>query len=506
MRALTFLFALAACDLIAASPSFHLDYATYLGGSLDEGSSGIAVDSSGNAYLVGTTSSLDFPLTSTAFGVPSKDHGCAFVTKLNAAGTSVVWSVCIADAAGDGIAVGPDGSVFVLTHTVNGSLVSKLSPDANRIVYAKALGATAAGMAVDTQGNVYVTGAAGPGFATTEGAYQRQAHPGVCNEGSGIGSTPFPCPDAVVMKFRPDGQVAYSTYLGGSGPDQARAVAVDSQGNAWITGDTTSADFPITPGAGKSAFQGEVDLGPLRFGDAFVAKLNPTGSSLLYSTYLGGEAPDAGFAIAVDGAGAAYVTGSTQSADFPTTPGALQRTYGGGNPQPALAGDAFVVKFSASGAIAYATFLGGPQAERGIAIAVNGQGDAYVNVNSNTSALNPNTVSILNPGGSAIVNSAAVNGWFALDGEGSLYFTGITSGDLFFPTAGAFQTTFGGGTFDTTVVKIDFDGAASAWIANIVNAAGLRSGTPANYPVFSGTGRNYHDLWERLRQQYASAV
>ena len=254
-------------------------------------------------------------------------------------------------------------------------------------------------------------------------------------------------------------------------------------GNAWISGETVSSDFPVTAGALQSKFHGEIDLGPLRYGDAFVAKLDPTGSKLLYSTYLGGSALDAGLAIAVDSAGAAYVAGGTQSTDFPTTAGALQRTYGGSNPMPSLFGDAFVIKFNASGTVAYSTYLGGPQNEAATVIAIDAQGNAYVNVYPNTSSQNRKTGSVLNSSGSALVKSVAVGGQLAIDNQGALYFAGGTPRSLFFPTAGASQISYGGAT-DATVIKIDFVQPASPWVTNIVNAAGLRSGTPSFYPVF----------------------
>ncbi|HWB86083.1 MAG TPA: SBBP repeat-containing protein [Bryobacteraceae bacterium] len=483
MRAFALILLLSSGCLIAAT-SVHVDYATYLGGSLDEQPSGIVVDPAGNAYLAGTTTSADFPLTSTAFGAPSKDHGCAFVTKLNAAGTGIVWSVCLANSSAGGIAVDPNGGIYVLTGLAGGSTVTKLTPAADKIVYSESFAVTASGLAADSQGNVYLTGSAGDDFVTTPGAYQPQLAPGTCHGGAGVGLIPFPCPDAFVMKLRADGSVAYATYMGGSGPDQGRAIAVDSQGNAWITGDTVSPNFPTTLGALSNQFHGEIDLGPLRFGDAFAAKLSPNGNALLYSTYLGGAAPEAGFAIAVDPAGAVYVAGGTQSADFPVTPGALQQKYGGGNPIPGLAGDAFVSKFNSSGAVAYSTFLGGPQNESASVIEVDSQGRAYVNAYPNMSTLNPNTLSVLSADGSAMVNSAGVPGSFVLDGEDSLYFATATLGYLFFPTNGAYQTKFGGGVYDATVVKADFTQPASPWVTTILNAAGLRSGTPSFYPVF----------------------
>src|SRR5438128_1033575 len=165
------------------------------------------------------------------------------------------------------------------------------------------------GIAVDAAGNAYVTGGTGSSdFPTTAGAFQTTL---------GGGS------DAFVTKLDPTGTaLVYSTYLGGSSGDFANGIAVDATGSAYVTGTTLSADFPTTPGAAQTTFGGGLV-------DAFVTKLNPTGSALVYSTYLGGGGSDQGFGIAVDTSGNAYVTGSAVAMNFPTTPGASQTTSGG---------------------------------------------------------------------------------------------------------------------------------------------------------------------------------
>ncbi len=450
--------------------NFHVDYATYLGGSLDEQTAGIAVDSIGNVYVTGITDSPDFPLTSATLGTPSQGHACAFVTKLNPSATALVWSVCLANLTPNAIALDAASDVYVLA----GTSIVKLSPTADRILYSKSLG-TAAGsaIAIDAAGNAYVVGTASQGLATTPGAFQPNLAPGMCSYSTNPNAPPTPCNDAFAIKLAPDGTTVYATYLGGSGSDQGRAVAVDSQGNTWITGDTESPNFPTTPGALQSTFHGEIDLGPLKFGDAFVAKLDPSGAKLLYSTYLGGSAADTGFAIAVDSLGAAYVAGSTQSPDFPTTSGVAQPTYSGPtNAPPGASGNGFVTKFSASNTLVYSTFLSGAAAAQ---IEVDARGDVY---------LPGGALSVLSPDGSSILRSVPVTGSIALDSHGSVYLAGTTRGYIFFPSQGAAQPKFGGGTYDATITKLDFTLPQSAWISNIVNAAGLRSGTPQNYPVF----------------------
>ena len=169
-----------------------------------------------------------------------------------------------------------------------------------------------------------------------------------------------------------DPWLSYSTYLGGSSIDVGRGIAVDSSGNAYVAGITSSWDFPITPGAFQTTCSG--CSGGTQH--VFVTKLNPTGSALVYSTYLGGTNNDSGLGIALDASGGAYVTGITYSSDFPTTPGAFQATCGGGCSGYA---DAFVTKLNPTGsALVYSTYLGGTGSDEGQGIAVDTLGDTYV--------------------------------------------------------------------------------------------------------------------------------
>jgi hypothetical protein len=148
------------------------------------------------------------------------------------------------------------------------------------------------------------------------------------------------------------------------------SIAVDTSGNAYITGFTGSLNFPTTPGAFQTTFGGHE-------ADAFISKLNADGSSLLYSTYMGGNDGDYGNGIAVDATGNAYVTGVTYSSNFPTTPGAFQTTCGGGQFGPC--GDAFITKLNATGsALLYSTYLGGPNFDQGSGIAIDSSGSAYI--------------------------------------------------------------------------------------------------------------------------------
>jgi uncharacterized protein (TIGR03437 family) len=452
-----------------------VDFATYLGGEGDEHSVAVAADSAGNTYVVGSTTSANFPVTSTAFGVPGANQSCAFVTKLNAGGSGLVWSVCMAGLTAQGVAVDAAGEVYLLAYDGGGgTLICKVDAGGDRILWQLPLGngiGSAEAIAVDPAGNAYVTGSASAGVPTTAGAFQPQQPqlgPGQCR---GI-NIPYACPNAFVIKVSAQGAIQAATYLGGYGPDDAHAIAVDGQGNVWVTGQTVSPNFPVTPNALEPAFHGELDLGPLRYGDAFVSEFDPTLSRLLYSTYLGGNGVDEGFAIAVDSAGAAYVTGYTQSADFPSTAGAFQRTYTGStNSPPGGGGVGFAAKFSAGGLLVYSTYLS--TAAR--AAAVDGQGDLYAGGSGG--------LVVLSAAG-ATVSAAAPVGAFALDGQSRIHVAADSLGFLSFPTAGVYQPTFGGGEYDAWIFEMDFNQAASPWVTTLVNAADFNTGTNPNYPAY----------------------
>jgi len=268
----------------------------------------------------------------------------------------------------------------------------------------------------------------------------------------------------------------FSTYLGGSGDDTGRAVAVDGARDAYLVGFTASVDFPVA-----NPTQGTLAGGY----DAFVVKVNAAGTALVYSTYLGGSNTDFGYGIALDGARNAYVTGITSSVDFPTTPGALQTSYGGGD------SDAFVAKLDPTGALAYGTYLGGSTAEAGDAVAVDAAGSAYVSgwtgsidfptANAVQPAFGGGVddafIAKLNAAGSALVYSTYLGGsdidegeGVAVDAAGSAYFTGW-SNSADFPTVNALQSTFRG-LGDVFVAKLSATGTALVYSTYLGGADG----------------------------------
>jgi uncharacterized protein (TIGR03437 family) len=301
-------------------------------------------------------------------------------------------------------------------------------------------------IAIDAAGNAYITGStSSTNFVTTPGAYQRENKGGT---------------DIFVAKLNPAGNaLVYSTLIGSDGADVARGIAVDSEGNALIVGDTTSRTFPLVNPL-QANYGGNIS-------DGFVAKLNPTGSALVYSTYLGGDGEEFGNGIAIDSAGNAYVTGFTSARDFPLA-NALQSTFGGGFI------DAFVAKLNSTGSsLAYSTYLGGSRDDGGLGIATDSTGNAYLSGSTNSTnyplekplqAANSGNsdviVTKINPTGSALVYSTYFGGsqdefgrGIAVDTDGFAYVTGDTSSSDF-PTSSPAQLIFGGGNFDAFVMRL----------------------------------------------------
>ena len=388
-----------------------LVYATYLGGRARDGGAAIAVDGEGYAYVTGTTESEDFPTTPGAFQpscqLPGFSCQAGFVTKLSRDGTSLAYST-------------------YLMGGKNGLFIAPTYPRA---------------IAVDAQGNAYVTGTTlSPSFPTTAGAFQ---------------TTPGGVDDAFVIKLNAAGSApVYSTYLGGRGIDGATGITVDARGHAYVVGGTSTwqqhqvNDFPVTPGA----FQVACASSAAGFcADGFVAKLDPSGSALVYSTYLGGATDfDSPLGVAVDAGGHVYVIGGTKSTDFPVT-GAL----GGPQSRPDPFGTGFITKLSPDGAaLVYSVLLEGVYAGR--AVAVDGGGSAFLTGDANPFAFVPskpwpasgmNYDALLlkvDPEGH-LAYSALVGGFgndeghgIALDAAGNVYLAGwATSYD--FPLQGAME-------------------------------------------------------------------
>jgi hypothetical protein len=344
-----------------------LVYSTYHGGSLLDLCNGIALDSSSNAYVTGWTGSTNFPvasayqptLTPDAPGGPGSSAIDAFVSKLNSAGNTLTYSTYLGGGEADqgrGIAVDSAGSAYVAGYTfsddfdlanpfqsVRGGFwlnqdvfVTKFSPAGNTLVYSTYLGGhlpdatgcfpfcvddsgdDAYDIAVDSQGAAYVVGYANSTDFPTASAFQG-SHQSI-NNGS----------DAIVTKLNPQGNtLAFSTYLGGGAADVAYGVTVDNSGNVYVTGKTSSTNFPMASSVQPTSGGGE---------EVFVTKFNSNGQSLAFSSYLGGSANDVGNTVAVDSSGNIFVAGQTFSTNFPTSTPAQSTNAG--------AGDGFVTKLT----------------------------------------------------------------------------------------------------------------------------------------------------------------
>jgi hypothetical protein len=467
-----------------------LVYSTYLGGSDEDTGTDIAVDSAGNAYICGETLSTNFPtanaLDSTFAPNPdfpgSRD---AFVTKLNANGNALVYSTYLGgkgDPAHNGddrcfsLRVDASGNAYLAgeTHsndfpTANAiqatfgggfadAFITKLNANGNALVFSTFLGGSifdaAGGIALDSSNNVYITG------RTTSDNYPT-LNPIQATYSGGPGA------DVIITKINAAGTaLVYSTYLGGNagtdgGFENGSSIDVDSAGNAYVTGQTRSTNFP-TANPIQATFGGGFPDG-----DAFITKLNAAGNALVFSTYLGGSDNDVGADIDVDSAGVAHVGGFTSSSNFPTA-NAFDSTFSGTQ-------DGFVTKLNAAGnAFAYSTYFGGSNSDAVNDIAVDSSGNTYVAGGTNSTDLptvNPTQgtygggtvdafVTKFNAAGTALVFSTYLGGSgferanaLTVDSAGSIYVTGLTASTNF-PTLNQVQTTNGGGNSDAFVTKI----------------------------------------------------
>jgi len=470
-----------------------ISYSTFLGGSSFENGNGIAADSMGNVYVTGETSSLDFPLTPGAYQPSNGGGSDVFVAKFDPTG-NLVYSTYIGgelSERGTSIAVDANGNASVTGRTNStgfplmnawqsqllgdfDAFVTELNPQGNALLFSTYLGGSGndegSGIAVDSAGKIYVTGGtsvlSGDDFPTTSGAYQRLF-------GGGMN-------DAFVTKFDPTqagpAVLVYSTFLGGSGVDRGNSIAVDSSGNAYVAGRTASSDFP-TSNALQSAYGGGIY-------DAFVTELNSTGSSLVFSTFLGGSGTDQGYGIALDSTNGIYVTGVTNSPDFPTA-NAYQQTNAGAN-------DVFLTKFAPGGTpVIYSSYFGGSASDSGSSIAVDSSGIAYLTGRTSSATDFPVSADAIQPsfgggpndafllkidpsqsgtpsllyssyfGGSGDENIPSSgqggnpSGGIAVDSSGNAYLTGSTSSPDF-PNLNSFQAAYGGGTSDAFVAKVTF--------------------------------------------------
>jgi hypothetical protein len=410
----------------------ELVYSTYLGGTGLDYAYGLAVDGDGNAFITGGTRSSDFPTKDSPYPYQGSDD--VFVTKINPAGTQMVYSAILGGEGSDiayGIAVDGQGNAYITGTTYSytfpekqailtrgggrDAFVAKLNAAGNDLIYSTYLGggSTDEGYAIaaDAEGNAYVTG------YTLSSYINRFPTKNPLKADNLTGG-----PDAFVTKINPDGSaLVYSTYLGGSSSDTGYGIVADDQGNAYITGETYSTDFPT-----KNPYQAQRGADTYK-SDVFITKINVDGSDYLYSTYLGGSDDDIGQAIALDREGYIYVTGYIDDID-----GSGDTDFPIKNPLPfpfqAYGDTCFVTKFTPDGqALVYSTYLPGG---RGIAIAADQAGKAYI------TAYGP-ILSVVNAPGTALIYSLTYHDLgnpqliarVGLDRVGNIYLAGWTAGD-----------------------------------------------------------------------------
>jgi hypothetical protein len=351
-----------------------LTFGTYIGQSDSSSGLAVALDSSHNVYLAGGANSAKYPTTAGAFQTTYGGSQSPFVSKLSSDGSTLLYSTYIGDqGAAFSIAVDGSGNAYVGGNTSSttfpvssGALhlnnegfagfVLKLNSSGSALIYSAEIGnATVRSIAIDSAGDTFVTGGVfGTPFDTTSGAYKTTIGTTNCENVGG---------ESFVLELNASGSApVYSTYI--SDCEQAYGIAL-LNGEAYITGQTQSY-HPVTPGAVQSTFGG--------YFDAFVTKLNTSGSALVYSTYLGGILGDQGNGIAVDSSGNAIVAGYTGSTNYPVANAFESKMTGTNYPQ-----DAFVTKLNSTGtAFVYSTFLGGSNYSYANGVAVDSSGNAYV--------------------------------------------------------------------------------------------------------------------------------
>lgn len=507
------------------SGSGDLLYGTFLGGSSWERAYGIAVDALGNVYITGYTQSGDFPTTPEAYSSPTRGGQDVFVAKFDPTGASPLYIALLGgsndetaydiavDAAGNAYVVGrTDSTDFPTTAnafdcTYNGAgdaFLVRLNAAGATLAYATYLGASgeeeAHGVAVDGAGNAYITGwTYSSQFPHNDDSFGNQFHDSR---------------DAFLLKLRPTGagsaDLVYGGFIGGLLHDEGYDIAVDMAGSAYVVGWTQSEDLAGTSGAFDQIYNG--------YGDAFVAKVNADGRSLGYLTLLGGSRAEVkmdnvfripAFSIAVDRGGSAYVVGGSESSDFPCTPGAFQTARAG-------SADVFLTRLSADGSsLLYSTYLGGSLEDVATGIALDADGNACLtgatlsrnfptagdpyDSSHNGSLTRPEHdafIARLSPAGrgpadlfySTFLGSRPIDtgNAISLDANGHAHVTGYTQGAAFPHTASAYQATLNG-EGDAFWIKLRL-GQPVPTATPTCTATHTRTLTPTSSPTRTPTG------------------
>ncbi len=441
---------------LLASPPI-LSYSTYLGGP---SATSITVDANGNAY-VGLSQSI---------------------VKLDPTGSRILATYSLPNVVVNALTLDFGGNLVAAGISQSGAWLAKFDSTGKFVINTILPSLNSAnGVTVDSAGNIYLTG---PVSAKSAGL------------------------DASVNKYSPSGTLIYAFTFGGSQNDTPRAIAVDSSGDAYVAGETLSPDFPVTPGAAQTKFAGGASApGYGAYGDTFLAKIDPAGAKILYATYWGGSSSDVAYALAVDSSGNAYIAGGTSSADFPVTSGAFQTQYAGPPADataPDSAGDAFIAKFSSTGASVWSTYWGGASADSAYALTLDASGNVYFAGTTESFSDFPRAgpgvptcrqtggpfVAALDPTGAKLLHSSGMAGLgydnayaLALDSTGAAYFAGATTSQVFFATPGAAQTAYAAGASDAFAARIDFAASSGTYAGCVLNGAGFGAGNTTSFPL-----------------------
>ena len=465
---------------------------TFLGGNRSDLPWSIAVDSSGDIYIAGYTESIDFPSTTGVFDILYSDFIDVFVSKLSGDLTKLLASTFLGGFGADyawALAIDSSGNVYVtgssyafdfptttLAYQTSRSgnadvFVSELNGDLTELLASTFLGGTdyeqSYAIALDSAGDVYVAGLTySSDFPTTDGAYDVSFNVNIID-----GITYGVYPDAFISKLSGDLKtLVASTFLGGKGTDYVLSIALNnSSGNVYVTGNTYSSDFPTTAGAYDTSFNVYTNGGV--YADAFVSELSGDLKTLIASTFLGGKNEEYSDSIALDSSGNVCIAGYTYSSDFPTTSSAYDTSFNNG-----AYAEAFVSKLSGDlTTLLASTFLGGSQGDYAGSIAIDSIGSVYVTGNTYSSnfpttpgafdtSFNGNAdvfVSKLNGDLTILLASTFLggssyeDGWaIAIDTLGNIYVSGNTYSSDFPITSGAYDTSFNGDV-DIFISKFD---------------------------------------------------
>jgi len=507
---------------------------TYYGGSNDEWGHGTAADGSGNVVITGRTNSINFPVLG-AFQTGNAGGYDAFVVKFDSMGNRL-WATYYGGTNNDygyGIATDDGDNILITGYTTStdfpvagafqanyggglyDAFVVKFDAAGSQLwatYYGGNVGEIGYGIATDNNSNVLITGWTGSAnFPVSPGAFQTIYGGGLILKG-----------DAFIVKFDAGGNRLWATFYGGSVliGDEGHSIATDDSGNVVITGQTGSADFPVTPGAFQTTHAGGSY-------DAFVVKLDSAGNQL-WATFYGGAVKDEGYGIATDGSGNVVITGITLSTDFPVTTGAFQTGYAGGS-------DAFVVKFDAAGNQLWGTYLGGTDTEEGFGgVAVDGSDNIYVCGDTYSADFPGATPTGFQPAfggdednymvkfdpngdlacGTYLGGSGHDEMWYAANNiavyGGVVYMAGWNMLGNYPVTAGAYQTTSGGG-IDAWIAQFCDDCTLICFPPLIINGSAVPnticedSCTNLGASAVGGTG-TYTFSWTSIPTGFTSST